>query len=64
MSSWKTYTTGSQVTRHPLRITITFFLEVEHSLEFVAEGKVQSLSREVTDNIGSITTPQRDNTFS
>jgi hypothetical protein len=58
-----TYTTGSQVTSHPLGISIALLLVAEHRLELVTESKVQSLRREVPNNIGSVTTPQRQNTL-
>lgn len=55
----ETYTTRGQVAQHPHAIAITVLLETEHLLELVAEGKVQGLSREVSDDVGSVTTPQR-----
>lgn len=53
----KTYTTGSQVTGHPLSISILVLLEVEHRLVGITESEVQGLCREITDNVGSVTSP-------
>jgi hypothetical protein len=61
--SAKTYTTRSQVTGHPLPVTITLLLEGEHGLVGVAESEVQGLGWEVTDDVGSVTSPQRDDTL-
>lgn len=60
---WKgvrTYTTGGKVAHHPLGVTVTLLLEGEHGLVGVAESEVQGLGREVTDNVGSVTTPEGD----
>jgi hypothetical protein len=59
----KTYTTGGQVTGHPLPVAITLLLVAEHLLELVTEGKVQGLGREVTDDVGSVATPQGHDTL-
>jgi hypothetical protein len=59
----RAYTTGGQVTSHPPSVTITILLEAEQLLELVLEGKVQGLGREVTDNVGSVTTPQGESTL-
>ena len=59
-----TYTTRGQVTGHPLPVTVTLLLVVEHGLVGVTESKVQGLGREVTDNVGSVTTPQGHSTLS
>ena len=59
-----TYTTGCQVTGHPLGVTVTLLLVGEHGLVGVAESEVQGLGREVTDDVGSVTTPQGENTLS
>lgn len=56
-------TTGSQVTNHPPGVSITVLLEAEHLLELVTEGKVQGLGREVTDDVGGVTSPERDGTY-
>jgi hypothetical protein len=53
-----TYTTGGQVTGHPLGVTITLLLVGEHGLVGVAESEVERLGGEVTDDVGSVTTPQ------
>lgn len=58
-----TYTTGGQVTSHPLGVAILVLLVTEHGLELVTESEVQSLGREVTDNVGSVTTPQGHDTL-
>ena len=60
----KTYTTGGQVAHHPLGVTITLLLEGEHRLVGVAESEVEGLGREVTDDVGSVTSPQREDTLS
>jgi hypothetical protein len=59
-----TYTTGGQVTGHPLGVTVTLLLVGEHGLVGVAESEVQRLGGEVTDDVGSVTTPQGENTLS
>jgi hypothetical protein len=53
-----TYTTGGQVTGHPLGVTVTLLLEGEHRLVGIAESEVERLGREVTDDVGGVTTPQ------
>jgi hypothetical protein len=53
-----TYTTGGQVTGHPLGVTVTLLLVGEHGLVGVAESEVERLGGEVTDDVGSVTTPQ------
>jgi hypothetical protein len=58
------YTTRGQVTSHPLGVTITLLLVGEHGLVGVAESEVQGLGGEVTDDVGSVTTPQGENTLS
>jgi hypothetical protein len=57
------YTTGSQVTSHPPCVSITLLLESEHGLVGITESEVQRLGWEVPDDVGSVTTPQRCNTF-
>jgi hypothetical protein len=59
-----TYTTGGQVTGHPLGVTVTLLLVGEHGLVGVAESEVQGLGGEVTDDVGGVTTPERENTLS
>jgi hypothetical protein len=51
------YTTRCQVTGHPLGVSITLLLESEHGLVGVTEREVQGLGREVSDNVGGVTTP-------
>lgn len=58
-----TYTTRGQVTDHPLGVAIAVLLVGEHRLVGVTEGEVQGLGREVTDDVGSVTSPQGDNTL-
>lgn len=53
----KTYTTGGQVTGHPLPVTITLLLESKHGLVGVTESEVQSLGWEITDDVGGVTSP-------
>ena len=57
-----TYTTRHEVTSHPPSVAVGL-LVVEHRLVCVAESEVQGLGREVTDDVGSVTTPQSDDTF-
>ncbi len=56
-------TTGGQVTGHPLPVAITLLLEGEHRLVCIAESEVQGLGREVSDNVGSVTSPQGHDTL-
>jgi len=63
LKSNATYTTRGQVANHPPSVTVTLLLVAEHGLESVAEGKVEGLGWEVTDHIGRVTTPQRDDTL-
>jgi hypothetical protein len=59
LKTWRvTYTTGGQVTGHPLGVTVTLLLVGEHALVGVAESEVERLGGEVTDDVGSVTTPQ------
>jgi hypothetical protein len=64
---WKmlgqTYTTGGKVTGHPLGVTVTLLLVGEHGLVGVAESEVQGLGGEVTDDVGGVTTPEREDTL-
>ena len=55
-----TYTAGGQVAYHPLRVAIAIFLEREHGLVGIAESEIQGLGWEISDNVGCITTPQRN----
>jgi len=54
--------TGSDVTGEPLGVRLRL-LEVEHGLEVVLEGKVQRLGREVPDDVGGVSSPERDETL-
>lgn len=56
-------TTGGDVTSEPLGVTVTLLLEVEHGLEVILEGKVQSLGGEVTDDVGGVSAPERLDTL-
>ena len=58
-----TYTTGGQVTHHPLGVAIALLLEGEHRLVGVTESEVQRLGREVSDDVGGVTTPEREKTL-
>jgi len=58
-----TYTTGGQVASHPLGITIALLLEGKHGLVRVTERKVERLCGEVTDHVGGVSTPQREDTL-
>ena len=58
-----TYTTRGEVTHHPLGVSVTLLLVGEHGLVGVTEGEVQSLSREVTDDVGGVTSPEGDDTL-
>lgn len=64
MGNDRTYTSRGQVTGHPLGVTITLLLVGEHGLVGVTEREVQGLGGEVTDDVGSVTTPQGENTLS
>lgn len=50
-------------THHPLGIAVALFLEGKHALVGVAEGKVQSLSWEVSNDIGCVASPESHGTF-
>jgi len=56
-------TTGGKVTSHPLGVTVTLLLVGEHGLVGVAESEVERLGGEVTDNVGSVTTPEGEDTL-
>jgi hypothetical protein len=58
-----TYTAGSQVTSHPLRVSITLLLESEHCLVGVTESEVEGLGGEVSDNVGGVSSPQGQGTL-
>lgn len=60
LNEGKTY--GSDVTGEPLPVTLRL-LEAEHGLEVVLEGEVKSLSREVSDDVGGVTSPERGKTL-
>jgi len=56
-------TTGGKVTGHPEGVAILLLLETEHLLELVAESEVKSLGREVTDDVGGVSTPEGHGTL-
>lgn len=56
------HTTGSQVTGKPSPVALVL-LETEHLLELVLESEVQSLSWEVSDDVGGVTSPERGDTL-
>ena len=58
-----TYTTGGKVTGHPLGVTVTLLLVGEHGLVGVAESEVERLGGEVMDDVGSVTTPEGEDTL-
>lgn len=55
-------TTRGNVTGEPLPVAVRL-LEAEQGLEVVLEGKVEGLGGEVTDDVGSVTTPERGDTL-
>ena len=55
-----TYTTGGKVAHHPLGVSVALLLVGEHGLVSVAESEVEGLGGEVTDDVGSVTTPEGD----
>ena len=62
MDETVTYTTRHEVTSHPPSVAVGL-LVVEHGLVGVAEREVQGLCREVTDDVGRVSTPQRNDTL-
>ncbi|CRJ80477.1 hypothetical protein BN1708_000269 [Verticillium longisporum] len=44
-------------------VAVTLLLVAEHGLELVTESEVQGLGREVTDDVGSVATPQGHDTL-
>ena len=58
-----TYTTRSQVASHPPPVSIALLLEREHGLVGIAEGEVQCLCWEVTDDVCCVATPERHDTL-
>ena len=42
----------------PSPVAVLVLFETKHTFEVVLEGKVQGLSREVTEDIGHVTTPE------
>jgi len=63
LGSYISYTARSQVTHHPLCVTISLFLEREHRFIGITKGEVKGLRREVSNDIGSVTPPQRYRTL-
>jgi hypothetical protein len=50
-------TTRGKVAGHPPGVAVPLLLPAEQGLEVVLEGEVEGLGREVTDDVGSVTTP-------
>jgi hypothetical protein len=50
------------VTGEPLPVTLRL-LEAKERLEVVLEGEVERLGREVSDDVGGVTTPERGETL-
>lgn len=55
-------TTRGNVTSEPLPVAV-LLAEAEEGLEVVLEGEVERLSGEVTDDVGSVTAPERNETL-
>lgn len=55
-------TTRGNVTSEPLPVAVRL-LEAKEGLEVVLEGKVEGLGGEVTDDVGSVTTPEGGKTL-
>ena len=56
-------TTGGQVSGHPPVVAVLLLLVAEERLEVVLEGKVQGLGGEVSDDVGRVASPERDETL-
>ena len=56
----ETHTTRGKVASHPPPVAITLLLEREHGLVGITEREVEGLGWEVTDDVGRVTTPQRE----
>jgi len=56
-------TTGGKVTRHPEGVSVTVLLVAEQLLELVTESKVQGLGGEVSDDVGSVSSPESHDTL-
>ncbi|KAI6762852.1 hypothetical protein HG530_008832 [Fusarium avenaceum] len=56
-------TTGGQVTNHPHGVAILVLLVTEELLELVTESEVQSLGREVSDDVGGVSSPEGHHTL-
>jgi len=61
--SCATYTTRCKVACHPPPVSIALLLVAEHGLVGITESEVQGLGREVSDDVGSVATPQRSDTL-
>lgn len=53
----QTYSTRSQVSHHPLSVPISLLLKSEHRFVGITESKVKCLRREVSNDVGSVTSP-------
>ena len=63
-STWDcAYTTGGQVSSHPLPVSIAIFLERKHRFVGVAEGEVEGLRWEVADDVGRVASPEGSEAF-
>lgn len=58
-----TYSSGCQITGHPLEISVSLFLESKHVLICVPERKIERLGGEVADDIDAVAPPERQDTF-
>ena len=56
------HSAGGKVAGHPLGVTL-ILLEGEHALVGVAESEVESLGWEVTDDVGSVSSPEGGDTL-
>ena len=58
-----TYSPRGQVSHHPLGVTISLLLESEHRLVGITKSEVECLRREVSNDVGSVTSPKRHGSF-
>jgi len=56
-------TTRGQISGKPDPVSILILLETEQLLEVILEGKVQGLGGEITDDVGQVSSPERDDTL-
>ena len=55
--SSSSHTTRCKIAHHPLRVTISVLLEREHGLVGVAESEIEGLGGEVSNDVGSVSSP-------